>query len=144
MSQQEIDQNYQKLTEIYWEGIGTKKIEWAREGNKALATFGWFEDATGFVHGFLDGVVFKAIKYQDTEESIALRGTLREEFLPKKSMADQIEIPNRQPWGTPVTIKIPLEIIDTNGLQQILDSQTRRGLKKPVAESAVPGQDSPV
>ena len=130
-SDSEADANYDRLTRLQWCGVCTDKIEWKRDGDSAVAKFGYCEDATGFVFGYLNGWLggpngLTAIKKIDTPESIRLRDRLREEFLPKKSLVDQIEIPERQPWGVPVTIKIPLAIINTDGLQWILEAEERQ------------------
>lgn len=121
------DRNYQLLTQLRWEGERTQRIEWRRDGDVAYATFGTFEDATWFVHGYLDYDLLGAscFKKEDTAESIRLRGRLREDFLPMRSKVEDIALPKRHPWGVPVTVEIPLDFLIPERLTKLLERETR-------------------
>lgn len=105
---------YNALTEISYKGKFTPAIKWRREDDTAIATFGHVEDAAHFVHGFLD--FWKGFKMRDTEETERLRGKVREDYLPKRSLADEIEIPTGV--SGEVKIRIPLNILDMRGLMK--------------------------
>jgi hypothetical protein len=125
MTQQNSPQIYGLLTQIRWSGIYTKSITWGWEVDRAVAILADFEDAAMFVHGYLDYGRNPAFKHVDTDETRELRGRLREELLPKRSLVDQVEMPDRQRAGTPVVVKIPFEVLQESGLRNILEMENR-------------------
>lgn len=134
------DANYVRLTRLSWSGANTPKLEWKREGDKAVAKFGANDDATAFIAVLSDDwigsadLTSSAIKKEETEHSRRYRGILAESHLRMKSMRGQIEIiPEGEPssgglFGRPAVVKIPLAILRAEGLQFILDTQERGGL----------------
>ncbi len=134
------DSKFHYLTRITWEGAFTKELEWARQGDKAVARFGDREDATMFVHGYLG--FWKGIKKRHTEDSVKDVGIIREDCIFMDSMADQVTFrlvnPEKSPvFKNPTTVKIPLEILRIEGLRNIVEGQ-RKQAEKAAAKTAQP------
>ena len=116
------DAKYKMLKQLDWSGVCTEKIEWRREGQSAVGKFGYCEDASGFIFGYLGSSICDGNGFllKETEESRELRGRIRESLLRKGSRADDIKMPERQPWNVPVEVVIPLSFLDANGLKNRL------------------------
>lgn len=110
------DRKYKLLSTIRWSGSQTDRIEWRRDGQVAIGTFGYCEDAAGFIHGYLGGRRGDCFLQIESEDSLNHRGRIREEDLRKNSMVDLVDMPGRKPWGVSVEVKIPLRILDIDGL----------------------------
>jgi hypothetical protein len=113
------DEKYRLLTTLEWSGQCTKKIQWRREGQVAIGTFGYCEDASRFVFGHLGSrwieSCFLAV---ETEDSKNYRGKVAEDILRTRTRADDIVMPERQPWGVDVVVPIPLKFLDIEGLKE--------------------------
>lgn len=120
------DAKYEMLNQLDWSGICTKKIEWRREGQNAVGKFGYCEDASGFIFGYLGGSMCDGDGFllKETEDSRKYRGRIWESSLRKKSRAYDIKMPERQPWNVPVEVAIPLSFLDANGLKNRLTEYT--------------------
>lgn len=125
MLQQEMDANFASLNQLYWEGADKNQITWTREGDEAVATFCTAEDAALFVFGFLDRRIGK-IKIVNTDEE-------------DESLTSRVVFPEHKTSQEPITIKIPLEILNPPGLRAVLESQSHRGLARSLAIPSPPG-----
>lgn len=117
----DIDKNYALLVQLRWSGVQTSSLAWVRRAETAIGMFGCAEDASHFIHGYLDW--HKAIRKTAHEDVTPTTGNLRETFLPVKTLKELIEIPRR--FDAPVEIKIPLDILVSERLEYILDLETR-------------------
>jgi hypothetical protein len=133
VTQRDMDENFHLLVQTKWFGTFTKQVRFSREGNEVFATFGDREDAVKFIHGYLGNKLLShdipAIRQRDTNDTENVRGLTDDNRLRRKSMADRIIMPEERKIGKPVTIRIPLDILDADGLRALIAREHAIGLR---------------